>query len=628
MKSTLRCISACLAAGSLLAACGEDPGVPDTYTVAGTVSGLVGSGLVLTNDGVDLPIDASGSFALARTFSAGDMYAITVAAQPDEPAQVCTVTSGAGVVSANVEDVTVTCVTTPLTLASSTPTNGATNVTRAIAPTLTFSVPLNASTAAANVTFSRGDYVIAADVAAVDDTVTVTPEGPLSLLTTYTVSAEVGLQGTFGEALAAPTSVSFTTRDGAWRSPETVTLDTPNAQEPDVAIMADGSAVAVWSQQDSSLYNIWANVYTVGSGWGTAQLLETSSAGDATNPRIASDAQGRAFVVWAQSNGARVDIWGNRYTAGEGWSGAGQLSSSAVGTGNDAPAVGCSRNGEVMFAWVNTDGGDRSVWARRISAAGVLGDALRVETAVGNASYPRVVVGSDGAATAIWSNYDNIADTVDLWTNRYVSGVWGTAEIIEASDLSLSEYSIGIDGGDNVFAAWTQQNSDSSQGIYVRRRSDTGWEAVATVASTTDSSGYYPTVAADADGNALLVWGQYDTGTFHEYSSYFTASAGWGAPVLTDANSTADIAFDASGNALMVWQREVSPSIRRIFASRFTAAGGWTTPTLVTPGAAVYAEAPELAIDSLGNAMAVWVEYDIANNRTSIGGSRFDDSSL
>jgi hypothetical protein len=89
--------------------CVTDP--PTTYTVGGTVNGLVGSGLVLSLDGGNhLPVDANGSFTFPDALADGASYAVTVATQPGTPSQDCSVANGNGkVAGANVADVAVSC---------------------------------------------------------------------------------------------------------------------------------------------------------------------------------------------------------------------------------------------------------------------------------------------------------------------------------------------------------------------------------------------------------------------------------------------------------------------------------------------------------------------------------------
>jgi sugar lactone lactonase YvrE len=89
------------------------------YTVGGTVSGLVGSGLVLQNNaGDNLTVTGGGSFTFVTPVASGASYGVSVLTQPSDPVQVCRVSSaGAGVVtSSNVSSIGVTCATSILRL--------------------------------------------------------------------------------------------------------------------------------------------------------------------------------------------------------------------------------------------------------------------------------------------------------------------------------------------------------------------------------------------------------------------------------------------------------------------------------------------------------------------------------
>jgi large repetitive protein len=83
------------------------------FAVHGTVSGLVGTGLVLQNNGAnDLPISANGEFSFPTPFASGAAYSVTVLTSPSGPSQSCAVTNGAGTIgSGDVTNVTVKCAT-------------------------------------------------------------------------------------------------------------------------------------------------------------------------------------------------------------------------------------------------------------------------------------------------------------------------------------------------------------------------------------------------------------------------------------------------------------------------------------------------------------------------------------
>lgn len=85
--------------------------VTSVFTVAGTVSGLTGTGLVLQNNGADdLPVTADGAFVFPSAVSSGATFTVSVKTQPTAPAQTCQVAGGAGTIGgANVTSVAITC---------------------------------------------------------------------------------------------------------------------------------------------------------------------------------------------------------------------------------------------------------------------------------------------------------------------------------------------------------------------------------------------------------------------------------------------------------------------------------------------------------------------------------------
>jgi large repetitive protein len=102
---------ALFAALSLGACGGGSGGPPPAFKVTGMVSGLVGAGLVLRdNGGDDLPVAADGVIAFPTNIASGATYSVTVFTQPTSPAQTCAVTNGSGTMgSSDVTNVAVSC---------------------------------------------------------------------------------------------------------------------------------------------------------------------------------------------------------------------------------------------------------------------------------------------------------------------------------------------------------------------------------------------------------------------------------------------------------------------------------------------------------------------------------------
>ncbi len=116
-----QCALPALSLGTMLAACnGGSSGVPTaSYTVGGTVSGLSGSGLVLTDNGgnaLSVPANAI-AFTFSTAVQSGNPFNVAVMIQPGKPSQTCMVANAAGTITGNnITNVAVSCTTNSYTL--------------------------------------------------------------------------------------------------------------------------------------------------------------------------------------------------------------------------------------------------------------------------------------------------------------------------------------------------------------------------------------------------------------------------------------------------------------------------------------------------------------------------------
>lgn len=93
----------------------------NTFKIGGTVSGLLGSDLVLMNNGGDdLRVTANGTFEFSREIASDANYDVQVRSQPHDPTQACTVGNPTGTVGAGaVTNVVVSCSTSDFTVGGS-----------------------------------------------------------------------------------------------------------------------------------------------------------------------------------------------------------------------------------------------------------------------------------------------------------------------------------------------------------------------------------------------------------------------------------------------------------------------------------------------------------------------------
>lgn len=88
-----------------------------SFAVGGRVSGLAGTGLVIANGVEQLPVSGDGPFTFATALPSGTAYGVTIATQPSDPEQVCTISNGSGTIGAsNITNIEIACTTVQYTI--------------------------------------------------------------------------------------------------------------------------------------------------------------------------------------------------------------------------------------------------------------------------------------------------------------------------------------------------------------------------------------------------------------------------------------------------------------------------------------------------------------------------------
>ncbi|MGA1820950.1 MAG: hypothetical protein ACMUIG_00325, partial [Thermoplasmatota archaeon] len=392
---------------------------------------------------------------------------------------------------------------------------------------------------------------------------------------------------------------------------ETDNID--NAWDPQVAVDPTGNATVVWYQHDGTRYNIWSNRYNAGIGWGTAGLIETNNIGDAAYPQVAVDPYGNAVAVWQHYDGTRVNIWSNRYTAGVGWDNA-QLIETDNDGGAAYPQVAVDSAGNAVAVWYQFDGTRNNICSNLFTAGVGWGTAELIETNdTGNAYDPQVAIDPKGNAVVVWYQIDGLH--VNILSNRYTAGVgWGTAQLIENNDDGNAVYPhVAVDPTGNATAVWIQQGG---LGFIWSNRYTTGvgWGTAEFIDIPGGGTPFEPQVAVDTAGNAVAVWEQNDGTRYNIWSNRYTSGVGWGTAGLIETDNTGDalepqVAVDTYGNAVAIWHQSDGKR-HNIWSNRYTKDTGWGKPELVETANTGFADNPQVAIDKDGNVVAVWYQND------------------
>jgi hypothetical protein len=416
-----------------------------------------------------------------------------------------------------------------------------------------------------------------------------------------------------------------------WQTAQLIETDNVgSASVPQIAMDSAGNALAVWKQWDGTRDSIWSNRYVAGSGWQSAQLIETDNAGHAGGPQIAMDSAGNALAVWWQWDGTRDSIWSNRYVAGSGWQTA-QLIETHPGYVN-SPQIAMDGAGNALAVWKQWDGTRDSIWSNRYVAGSGWQSAQLIETGdAGSAFDPQIAMDGAGNALAVWRQSDGMH--YNIWSDRYVAGSgWQSAQLIEIDDASDAyDPQIAMDGAGNALAVWHQSDNTHSSIWFNRYVAGSGWQSAQPIATDSAEDAVFPQIAIDGAGNALAVWRQ-TTDSWREniWSSRYVSGSGWQSAQLIETDNAGDafhprIVMDRAGNALAVWQQSDGTRYN-IWSNRYLAVGlegpHWQTAQLIETNDAGRADYPEIAMDDAGNALAVWQQSD--GTRQSIWSNRFD----
>jgi hypothetical protein len=172
---------------------------------------------------------------------------------------------------------------------------------------------------------------------------------------------------------------------------------------------------------------------------------------------VAVAADGTSFVVWRRSNGANNIIQERRITS------AGAVDAttndlSAILQDADEPRIAVGPDGTATAVWNRSNGTNTIIQERRIAAGGTPDAMTNDLSATGrNADSAQPAVDSDGVATVVWARFDG-ASRITQARQIAASGT----PAAETADLSATGHSaddqaLGVGGG-LAYALWDRSD--------------------------------------------------------------------------------------------------------------------------------------------------------------------------
>lgn len=312
--------------------------------------------------------------------------------------------------------------------------------------------------------------------------------------------------------------------------------NTGDAQDPVIAVDANGDGIAAWTQDDGNT-SIWVNRFSVMGGWGTAEALELGAGAmmmtgneQASAPRVAVDEHGRANVVWTNTSlneaaPPSYSAWVARFDPMMmRWRSATRLDTSMSGF----PEIALFGEDRSLAIWPRT-GMDGRVAIRSSTQAadGRWSDSMNVAAVDSEftAVQPRLAVSDSGAGAAVWTQFRG--GSVQVWANRYDGAAerWGNAMQLRSIDSATSpQPQLAVDSNGDGFGIWNEVRGTAREIRVERLQADAGFTGGVIVSrdtTATPPANSPVQIAIDGQGNAVAIWDSYEMGRYSVWAAVF-----------------------------------------------------------------------------------------------------------
>lgn len=150
------------------------------------------------------------------------------------------------------------------------------------------------------------------------------------------------------------------------------------------------------------------------------------------------------------------------------------------------------------------------------------------------------------------------------------------------------------------------------------------WQDAPLLAQNNEWGAFDHHEATDAQGHTLAVWEQFDGERFNIWANRKALVGGWGVAQLIETDNAGSaynprVAVDSLGNAVAVWQ-QFDGQHSRIAANCYVVGTGWSKAQWIDAPNTLEGHAPQVSFDTQGNAVAVWQHKSA--QRTAIAANR------
>jgi 6-phosphogluconolactonase (cycloisomerase 2 family) len=315
----------------------------------------------------------------------------------------------------------------------------------------------------------------------------------------------------------------------------------------------------------------WTPVYPAAIG--EEFPVNTETVGDQKSPVVAVADSERSIVVWqsAGQDGDGDGIYAQMFHV-DGTPDGAEFPVNTTAAGNQSdPAVAVDVSGNFVVVWTDDalDTGGKGVFARMFDAAGtpLTGEIPINSYVTGDQSTPTVAMDSGGGFTVAWTDAAQDGSAAGLYARRFTSaGLPATVEfaVNATADGAQQHPAVAVDASGTITVAWDSFGQDGSgYGVYVRQFAPSGSPLTAEMLVNTETASHQvlPSITAHSNGRFAIAWNSYnqDGDSYGVYAQRFNSdgSADGGEfrvnSETAGSQSSPSAAMDDSGNLAIVW---------------------------------------------------------------------------
>lgn len=383
----------------------------------------------------------------------------------------------------------------------------------------------------------------------------------------------------------------------------------------------DGTATLLWNRY-TGRGGVYAPVAARSQGmaaWSVPLELETVPATLQSFVLALTQAAGQPVAVWVKQDvQAPGVIRAARF--GTVWGAPQSLSANSLGGPGDFAS---SANGEAFGVWTEYDGARYALVSAKCDSTGTWTRAPDVATT--NATIdPEPVIATDAAGNAVALWVEGTPGRIHAARLATGQTAWSPPVMIDSGDAASSRPRI-VSIGSVAFAAAWDQTLNQQLSVHATHFDGLSWFPPVPLDIRNGNGAGGARLASNGQGRAIAVWVRIEGSLESFWSAAFDGS-GWRAPLQVIGPTNLGIrvgpalAIDASGRPLVAWTLTGGANQAVEYSALDDRSSRWTQPVRLSTGD-VEPTSPALAVNRDGQAVIAWVGIDgaVRSVRARIG---------